>query len=344
MDPITMLNVVNGVNNLVNGNDDAEKQQQYNLDLMKQQYEYGQKGAQQQMQNAKEMFEYTGPANRVRQLKEAGLNPGLIYGMGGGGGGTASEGAAPSTGLPSAPNVAQTTGNKIQQEGMMLQMAKMQSEIELNKAAAAEKTANATITSGAETQVKTAQADNLQASIGLITQQTNSEQIKQTGYDLQNSLNKIDLQVKTATAENDINRIAYLTRETKYAAEKMIEEYRISQADASVKTHTINTMIEQYNANLQNTMADIMVKQTEGAVNTERAKQITASVVQEYIKLRQGNEQLRLTDEQMTNMLKLNKMSNDASMDRLNKQGWFNILNGLIGAASKTGTTIITAP
>jgi len=136
MDAITLLNAVNNMSANASGNDDAEQQQQYQLDLMREQDKYNRAAMNQQKANQKEMYEYTGYESKVRQLKAAGLNPALVYGMGGTGGGTTGGGAALGVGLGSAPNVNMQTSNKIASQGMMLQLQKLTSEIELNKSIA----------------------------------------------------------------------------------------------------------------------------------------------------------------------------------------------------------------
>lgn len=82
------------------------------------------------------MWEATGPTGQMEQLKKAGLNPGLIYGMGGAGGQTAQAAqAAPVSGASyKHENPAQGTGVM----GMMMgaQISKTGAEIELLKAQA----------------------------------------------------------------------------------------------------------------------------------------------------------------------------------------------------------------
>lgn len=157
MDPISTLNAINGVAgviNTVNSANDSDRQQQYQLELMREQQKANRAGMRDQISGQKEMYEYTGYESKVRQMKAAGLNPALIYGMGGSAGGTTANVAAPTVSQGSAPNVAQSTSNKTQQIGMALQMAKMQSEIELNKSAAQKNIAEAG-TSGVNTETGT---------------------------------------------------------------------------------------------------------------------------------------------------------------------------------------------
>ena len=69
-----------------------EKQNQAENDRMALQNQWNKDAAAQSQQYAKEMFDYTGYENQVKQMKAAGLNPALMNG-GGGSAGQASAGA-----------------------------------------------------------------------------------------------------------------------------------------------------------------------------------------------------------------------------------------------------------
>lgn len=125
---------------LLNGQDALSKtkdtldpvlQQNMSYDLMSKQSKLNSKALAQQVAAQKELYEYTGYGSKVRQMKDAGLNPALIYG--GGGAGVTGNVSAPQVGLPSAPNFSAFQSNRLANN---IAMAKMQSEIELNKASA----------------------------------------------------------------------------------------------------------------------------------------------------------------------------------------------------------------
>lgn len=69
-----------------------EKQNQAESDRMALQNQWNKEAAEQSQQYAKDMFDYTGYENQVKQMKAAGLNPALMNG-GGGSAGQASAGA-----------------------------------------------------------------------------------------------------------------------------------------------------------------------------------------------------------------------------------------------------------
>lgn len=68
--------------------------------------------------NQLETWKATGPVGQMEQLKKAGLNPALIYGMGGAGGQTANSAQAQSAGNPSPQQ--QTQGQGAMGMGLML--------------------------------------------------------------------------------------------------------------------------------------------------------------------------------------------------------------------------------
>ena len=57
------------------------------------QFNYNKMAGEYNQKLAKDMWEYTGYGNQKKQMEEAGLNPGLMYGQGGGGGQSTSGGA-----------------------------------------------------------------------------------------------------------------------------------------------------------------------------------------------------------------------------------------------------------
>lgn len=79
-------------------------QQNYNLQNMRRQNEYNKQAVERQIEAQKELFDYTGYVNRVKQMKAAGLNPALMYQGGSGQGGTTGNTSAVGVGLPAAPN------------------------------------------------------------------------------------------------------------------------------------------------------------------------------------------------------------------------------------------------
>lgn len=257
MDAISTLGLITGaatgVANLTSN--DAERQQAYQLELMKRQNDYNRAAAERQMAMQKEMYEYTGFGGKVRQLKEAGLNPGLIYGMGSAGGGVTGNTSAAQTGLGSAPNTAASRATKLQSIGMGLQLAKLQSEIEVNKSVAEANRSNAALNvektesepynrhltiaeEGLKIMEKAYQEHTLEARVGtakaVMSNMLLESWVKQSGIDL----NK-------AQADEITQRIVQSAERFNYDLEK-------------VKAETLKIVRETKNINLTGSEAKIM--------------------------------------------------------------------------------------
>lgn len=109
-----------------------EREHQRQLEYMGLQAKYNKEQAAYSTELSKEMWDYTNYENQVKHLKEAGLNPALLYGQGGGGGSAAGGGTAAGIGLPSSTGI-----------GMGIQWEQMEAQKELAKAEAAKTNAEA---------------------------------------------------------------------------------------------------------------------------------------------------------------------------------------------------------
>ena len=108
---------------------DATQTQQWanQLKLMEIQNRYNEQMAQRNQERNKDLWDYTNCENQKKHMKAAGLNPALMYGMGGGGG-VSSSGAQ-------GQGVTQPTDRSIemgiQRQGLGLQLANLASQVEL---------------------------------------------------------------------------------------------------------------------------------------------------------------------------------------------------------------------
>ena len=100
------------------------EQWRYNERIMALQNKYQQQAAEKSQQYAKDYWDYTNTENQVRHLKNAGLNPALIYGQSGAGGMGASGGAHQTS--PDQPQ-----GNPV---GMALQVQQLEQQRRMNDA------------------------------------------------------------------------------------------------------------------------------------------------------------------------------------------------------------------
>lgn len=144
---------------------------------------------------AKQMWDYTNYENQKKHLQAAGLNPGLMYGMGGGGGVTANT----PTGNVNGADAPKGSGQEpLIGAGMGMQLA---AQLELLKAQkeniqadTANKEAQATKTAGVDTQVA-------QNSIEQIKASTTNTQAQTSLTNVQTALTQIEKDVQTDIAD-----------------------------------------------------------------------------------------------------------------------------------------------
>lgn len=123
-------------------------------ELMRDQYNYNNKMAEENERRAREMWNYTNFENQKKHLLEAGLSPGLFYGGAGGGGATVSGSQGEGVGLGHETGV----GFGIQEKALGLQLASTASQIALNESQAKKNNAEANKIAGADTALSEADA------------------------------------------------------------------------------------------------------------------------------------------------------------------------------------------
>ena len=121
---------------------------------------------------------YSTPANQVKRLEEAGLNPSLIYGGGGAGGTTMGNTAVPSVNAGNASDESSRIMAEVAKQGMALQLAKTQSEIAVNNATANKLNTDADVRGNEE-----------------------RENLKQQTVESQNRVNNINAQIDNLKAD-----------------------------------------------------------------------------------------------------------------------------------------------
>lgn len=209
------MGLVNNVSNLIFGRA-----------LQKQQLK-GQKQALAQQNEAQlEMWNKTNYGAQVAHLKQAGLNPALIYGMGGQGGMSTGAGG----GMPDSQGTEPIAkGMGIQMGLLEAQKAVLESQANLNNVEAAKK-------AGIDTKLGEGQLKNIIA-------QTANEEQKNVLLKLDEGLKKIETNVADSTQWYHIGKV-----ENDWL--KSIEDYRIAAAKAAVDQATIETNIKTASADL----------------------------------------------------------------------------------------------
>lgn len=269
-----------------------EEQYKYNKQIMALQNQYQKEAAEKSQEYAKEYWDYTNVENQKKHLKEAGLNPALIYGQSGAGGMGATGGAK-----QESPNM--PMGNPIEmglriQE--MNQTRRLQdAQIAETYAKAAEAEANAKKTAGVDT-------DLVMQMINESIEKTNTLAKQGKWYEAQSDL--IDVQeevarktIKNVEADTWLKTTQANTEEERknlirvQAQKEFADSIRILEQAANLKADTegkkINnriqaaTMEEQIRAVALNnaaTIAGIAVSESQVKVNEKTIEKMGAEM------------------------------------------------------------------
>lgn len=199
-----------------------------------------------------EMWEATGYGAQMKQLKNAGLNPALLYGMGGAGGQTAgiqqgntNTGHAPTGGA----EITSMLGMGIQRELLQAQKENIQAQTEKTKA----ETANVPLT-----------GQNIQATTSSLLQGINNQTAQEALTRAETALKELETKFQDETLKNRAS-IINLT------LSKLIEETHIIENERQISDATKEQKIKILAAQLANIAADTLKKDKEAAT-TEAEK------------------------------------------------------------------------
>lgn len=270
-------------------NDRRQLKQQGRLN--EQQWKIDQRAIDYNYEKQLEMWERTGYGGQMKQLKEAGLNPGLIYGMGGAGGATTGSGGGGGVHGTAAP----TGGGEIM--GMM-QLRNMEAQNALLKAQAKKTDVEADKLAGVDTEeAKTRIAAGLQGieeSKSRINVQKLDAKLKEIeaayqGRTLEDRIELLDYDVKIAFTELELIRNqAFVSRNTMNEQVTLIKN-QVVQSIANI----LNTR-----ASTANLKADTALKGEQRQLTMELAQKAVNDVMQGWDSLSNENKMVRL-DEMM---------------------------------------------
>lgn len=308
----------------------ANEQWGNQLRLMDIQNRYNEQMAKNNQQRNKDLWDYTNYENQKQHIKNAGLNPALMYGMGGGGG--VSANGAQGQGITQPTDRSVEMGLKQQELG--LQLASIASQVDLNKSQAEKNKVEADKIAGVDTDMQKATIDNLIA-------QTSNEKVKK---------GLILGQIRVADAEEELKRnMADWTKdkadETRWnikslqkGIDKLAEEINGMKLDNELKERTIDNKVKESSLTLQNLMSEILLKGSQRKVNEEQAKAIPAQILQGWEELTKKGKELIIQREQMEayaqdviNRYELGKKGLDIEEQKLIKD----VILGMLEIASK---------
>lgn len=241
------------------------------------------------MQKQFEMWQKTNYPAQMQELKKAGLNPGLMYGMGGGGGTTANV----SSGSVTGGQAHGTSGDAMAAAGMGLQLKLLQAQTDLTKAQADKTTAE--IPNVEKT------GKNIEASTSSITQGVSNQKAQEVLTKIQSEIAGIQLQF-------DKDTLNLRETEVNYAVSKMNEEISILETQKLLDRNTRQNKEQLLRLELANKAADTWLKGAETAnVNqdtknkVQQVKMMIEQNMREWDKMVQtnrviSNEELKMWD------------------------------------------------
>lgn len=277
---------------------------------------------------AKEYWDYTNWENQVSHLKNAGLNPALMYGGGGTGG---------QTGGGKAEGVSQPEQKQMQiaqnAQAMGLQLANLESQIKVNESIAEKNKAEAEKTSGVDTEAA-------RAGINKMIAETENEKVKK-------GLIYADTRLKDAMEElgrAKVDEIGWNIKNIEKSIELMERNIDIADVDVEVKQRTKETEIQRAVETLKNTMADTILKMSGSKVNNAEAEAIGERVKQGWstvsvaMKGQETNRQrVEQEAEKIYNDLKLGEKGLDIQQQHVIKDYILGIGNLILKGAEQFG-------
>lgn len=226
---------------------------------------------------AKDMWDYTNYENQMKHMKEAGLNPALMYGQGGGGGTTANGGSASGISGGAAPTGGGEIGMGIQ-AGLQMQM--QQAQIELARSQANKNDVEAAKTAGVDTKLAEANVEN--AWQGLENAR-NANDIQR----LQKTMMNIENYEKQASQED---RLDYIALQTRMATKALVSAGAQAQVDAaSIDSRIKIIQQEAIGAAIRNELSKAQITLTQ-----EQVKKISADIAQGWEGLSQNDRRIKL--------------------------------------------------
>ena len=242
----------------------ANEQWGNQLKLMEIQNRYNGQMAKNNQQRNKDLWDYTNYENQKQHMKNAGLNPALMYGMGGGGGVSASGAQGQGVTQPTDRSVEMG----LKQQGLGLQLASIASQVELNKSQAEKNKAEADKIAGVDTEVQKATMDNIIA-------QTSNEKIKK-------GLIYADTRFKDAMEEitrSKVDEVEWNIKNLMKSLEIADKNIEATGLDNELKSRTMEAKVKQAEETLKNTMADTLVKFSQRRMSSKERYRSGSSII-----------------------------------------------------------------
>lgn len=272
-----------------------------------------------QMEMYERTYQDNSPANRVKQLEEAGLSIGLMYGGAAGTGGmgqvsSAPQGAGAQGIQPKLSSVTDRQMAKTQTAALALEIGKTASEIDLNNSIATKNQAETQKISGVDTEVGKAQYKS-------ITAATENTMLEAQGIKLDNQFSEMRNEIKSATKEKEIASISNKADQAYGEMLQMINKVEEGNIDLEIKKQTKESIIESYDANLAYVIEQTLVKKSERAINEEQAKKIVEEIknLSKQIELKEKDQSIAIKQ------IETQLMGSEVMGDAIIESAWINL-------------------
>lgn len=210
-----------------------------------------------------EMWEKTGYEAQKQQMKNAGINPALLYGMGGGGGQTVGTGNAGTVTGGQAPS---GSGRETEEMlGMGIQMALMQSQKRVLDTQADKNAAEAEATGGVRT-------DLAKTEIQSLTQGIENAKAVQKLTEVQTKIANIDEWIKGRSKSESAEIIMWQAEKILNEVELLHRENIVNKATMNDRIDTVKTELAGKYLSNQLTKAQTTTEQGKPAIQTEEIK------------------------------------------------------------------------
>lgn len=244
-------------------NDRRQREQQAALQRM--QMEGNKEMIKFQNEQAMEMWRNTNYGPQVEEMKKAGLNPALLYGMSGGGGATASS----ASGNVTSGN-AQGVSNEAMQ-GMGMQLGMMDAQRKLIEAQTENVKTDTIKKGGVDTKKVETEIANLTQGI------TNQQTIERLNR-IQGNISQIEEEIKMETKDVTIRRIGWET-------DKILEELDILKNESDISEETWKDKVQIVKTELTAMGLKNELMKSDKALNEAQIKKIAADINQKWAEL-----------------------------------------------------------
>lgn len=258
-------------------NDERQLKQQRKLQQL--QMEGSREMTDYQFMKQMEMWRNTSYEAQMEQIKKAGLNPGLLYGMAGAGGQTTGAGGGMA---PTGATATQAAGGEI---GMGMQMGLLQAQKRVLETQADKNEAEATKTAGVDTAVATKTLEQMAEEIQNI-------QAKRTLMKIQARYEDVQANIAEATEQEAVDTI--VAQMGKAQQEVMQAEIK-TFTDRATQNTIVDTIRRQYiKLGLENALIRAQTTTEQGKPGVQKAEiklmdsqmdKISADIVQNWEKL-----------------------------------------------------------